>query len=386
MLTSHLAGILGPAISAINGVLVAEFDVSYRTVATWSGWQFWSAGVAGVFASSVGRIWGKRPVYLVSIVLVLIGAIWNAATRTSTGFLVSRTIEGFGMGAFESIVPSTIGDLFYVHERGKRVAFYNFSFLGSVYFMPILAGYISMKKGWRTQFIIISALLGVILVLAFFLLPEHVYNRPAVYDTDTHSTDRVQELAETPEKHEPVTSEGESKPESVESANVETRRTWVQDLKLYNGRFSDEPFWKCFLVPFVLMGYPATWWAFLLQGTFVTWVSKTSFHLSNFPANTSRASVSPSSSHSFSLAHPRTLAPTKLASCTPPPSSAPSSPTPSPAPSPTAPPAGWRAATATSTSPNSGYYSLFRPRWSPSRGCSRSAMRPSRLRRSSCTG
>lgn len=113
-LTSGIAAVLGPAIAPINAVLVKEFHTTYAVVATFSGWQFWPAGVAGLFGSAVGRVWGKRPVYLVSIILLLGGAIWNATATSANSFLGSRILQGFGLGAFETIVPSTIGDMYFV--------------------------------------------------------------------------------------------------------------------------------------------------------------------------------------------------------------------------------------------------------------------------------
>lgn len=129
-----------------------------------------------------------------------------------------------------------------------------------------------MKHGWRTQFIIISCFLGPILVLAFFLMPEHVYNREDIYNTDVASEENLGELNDRMAKEEAVVVDGEEKKSSEEVATEKVRKSWVQELKVYNGRYSDESFWKCLLSPFVLMLYPATIWAFLLQGTFITWV------------------------------------------------------------------------------------------------------------------
>lgn len=141
--------------------------------------------------------------------------------------------------------------------------------------MPILGGYISMKHGWRTQFIIISCFLGPILVLAFFLMPEHVYNREDIYNTDVASEENLGALNDRMAKEEPVT-DGEEKSANEVAREKRLKKTWLQELKVYNGRYSDESFWKCLLSPFVLMLYPATIWSFLLQGTFITWVRSSS--------------------------------------------------------------------------------------------------------------
>lgn len=150
--------------------------------------------------------------------------------------------------------------------------------------MPILGGYISTNHGWRSQFQIISAFLAPCVVLVFFLVPESAYNRPAIFDTDFSSEDNLSELEETlgrsdearavrdarakeaqiPSGTEPVSSSS--------SDSEEKKKTFVQELRLYNGRFSDESFFKLLLAPLVLFLYPATIWSFLFQGTFITWV------------------------------------------------------------------------------------------------------------------
>lgn len=94
-----IAGVVGPAIATIGGVLVKEFHTTFHMVATWSGYQFWPAGVGGLVCSAVSRVWGKRTVYLMSLILILAGAIWNACARTPNSFLGSRILQGFGLGA-----------------------------------------------------------------------------------------------------------------------------------------------------------------------------------------------------------------------------------------------------------------------------------------------
>ncbi|KAA8894039.1 major facilitator superfamily domain-containing protein [Sphaerosporella brunnea] len=265
---SATSAIVGPAVAPVAGVLVKEFHTSYSMVSRWSGWQFWASGVAGLIALAVSRVWGRRPVYVVSIVLVFVGVLWNGFSESGNSFLGARFVEGLGLGAFEMLVPTSIGDLFFVHQRGKRVALYNLSFLGCTYFMPVLGGYISVHHGWRAQFHIMAAFSGLSCLLAFFFVPEHAYNRPAIFDTDTSSRENLSEL----DQH--LASGQEAKDEAkqpVASARTEIKKTFLEELSLYNGRFSSEPVYRSLLAPFVLFLYPATLWSFLFQGTFITW-------------------------------------------------------------------------------------------------------------------
>ena len=157
-----------------------------------------------------------------------------------------------------------------VHERGKRVALYNLSLLGCTFFMPVLGGYISVKHGWRVQFYIMAAFIGFASICVFFLVPEHSYNRPAIFDTDTSSCENLSELDEQLAEEGKDTNDG-NKPEVDAAVVQEKKRTFLQELSLYNGRFSEESMIRCLLAPFVLFIYPATLWGFLLQGTFISW-------------------------------------------------------------------------------------------------------------------
>jgi len=83
-------------------------------VSRWNGWQFWASGVAGLIGCAVSKIWGKRPVYIVSILLVFVGVLWNGFAKNGDSFLGARFVEGLGVGTFEVLVPCSIGDLFFV--------------------------------------------------------------------------------------------------------------------------------------------------------------------------------------------------------------------------------------------------------------------------------
>lgn len=158
-----------------------------------------------------------------------------------------------------------------VHQRGSRVALYNLCFLGATYFMPVLGGYISVRYGWRTQFIIIAAFLGPLCLLVFLFVPEHTYVRAAVLETDMASSTSSLGIDRGADTNTDADADPDSAAAAVAAAAAERPHTFVQQLRLYNGRFSGESLGRSLLAPFVLFIYPATLWAFLFQGTFITW-------------------------------------------------------------------------------------------------------------------
>ena len=144
--------------------------------------------------------------------------------------------------------------------------------------MPIIAGYISVQHGWRMQFKLISGFLGPVLLAVILFCPEHAFRRNRKFETDLGSGGSS---TSTSVDNSTVAAGGDGKDNVGEKSQEvdheggegKPKKTFLQELKIYNGRFSDDSFWKLLVAPFPCMLYPATIWAFLLQGTFVTWVS-----------------------------------------------------------------------------------------------------------------
>ena len=58
---------------------------------------------------------GKRPVYLISTAFFLISGVWSSLIEKDYGsFFGARFISGLGLGAYEAIVLSSVGDLYFV--------------------------------------------------------------------------------------------------------------------------------------------------------------------------------------------------------------------------------------------------------------------------------
>jgi MFS family permease len=63
-----------------------------------------------------------------SVALVWLGF---AATADLTSLAIGRAFLGFVEAPIEAIVPSTITDIFFLHERGACMGYYGLSLLGN---------------------------------------------------------------------------------------------------------------------------------------------------------------------------------------------------------------------------------------------------------------
>jgi MFS family permease len=57
--------------------------------------------------------------------------------------LGARILQGFGTGPFEMLVPSSIGDIYFVHQRGTRIAIQALAMFGVSFLTPIISGVVT---------------------------------------------------------------------------------------------------------------------------------------------------------------------------------------------------------------------------------------------------
>ena len=71
----------------------------------------------------MSKKYGKRPQFLLASLLGLVGSIVCLTSGTNyNSFLAGRVVLGLGGAAYESIIFNVIGDVYFVHQRGVRIA------------------------------------------------------------------------------------------------------------------------------------------------------------------------------------------------------------------------------------------------------------------------
>lgn len=113
-----MCNVMKTALVSVNRPLASTLSVSYIAVTALTGVPLMLSAFSGLASSGAVKIWGRRPVYLASVVLLFIGIAWNTAARTSYGhFMVARIFQGLGWGAFDTIVVGSIMDIHFVGTR-----------------------------------------------------------------------------------------------------------------------------------------------------------------------------------------------------------------------------------------------------------------------------
>ena len=292
-LSITVGGIQDSLLSTVNGVLAQEFGLPIEKIENLSSYPLLASGVTCALASILARIVGKRPIYVASTSILLITCVWSALIgKNYNSFFAARIISGIGLGTYEALVLSSIGDLYFVgllqalnlaevltqiqvHQRGKRVAFLNIMSLGPIQLSPILSGYVADHHGWRTNFWILTAFTALNLLLVVLFAPETQYERPPIYDTDITGTNhsRFNTAIESAEERRASPDLGVgTATRNVKDPDQEMPLTYWQELKPYTKIRIAGDFWKHVARLFGCLMYPAVIWTFLVGGTYSGWV------------------------------------------------------------------------------------------------------------------
>ncbi|KAF2480965.1 major facilitator superfamily domain-containing protein [Neohortaea acidophila] len=259
-LLSVIASTLSPLLACNTLTLDLYFEKSFTDIALLTGYHLLGVAVAGFIFVASARVWGKRHLYILGAFIIIWSSAWGGASNHNyNSLLAARFFQGVGLAPFEALVNASVGDLYFVHERGKRMALSNLSLFGGAFFTPVIVGTITEHLGWQWTFYFIAIFTAVMFPLIVLFVPETAFVRDAHFNTDLSTTI---DADEKPRMQEEV-----SAPEARPAAKMLSK----QNLRLFNGRKTDESFWKLLLRPFPLFLHPGILWACLIQGTLIGW-------------------------------------------------------------------------------------------------------------------
>ncbi|KAF9257090.1 MFS general substrate transporter [Marasmius fiardii PR-910] len=259
---ASLDGALSPMVGPGYFLLSGQFGVSVDTIASSFGSILLGLGCFMLLQGALAVKFGHRIVYLGSVFLMFISCIWCAASPNLASIRASRAFQGFGMSALQSLVASTIEQIFFVHERGSRSVIWSFSIMSGITLGPLLYSYVIQNLSWQMGFWFVSIPLGIGILLVFFFVPETTFNRPPtnggkVADSEKRSIDKDSSVS--PKAQSPVP--------------PPTRSSCISQFKIWNGVFSNTSLIKIFLRPFPFLLSPVSLFIFLVHGMQTVWLS-----------------------------------------------------------------------------------------------------------------
>ncbi|KAL4871028.1 hypothetical protein BDV12DRAFT_184131 [Aspergillus spectabilis] len=202
---------------------------------------------------------GRRFVTLFSMAMFVAGLVGASRATSFSGLMVARVFHGFGSGVCESLPVQLVNDIFYLHERGKKIGYYTvclcLSSTGPLYAGYMLAGGYS----WRLFFYVVAAFAGALLVAAFFLVEESRFHRPV--STAPTSVEPSQENEKQAGQEPQI--------EDALTLSTPTRKAFFETLKPWASIDHEAEFFMTMIRSFAYFLVPAVLWVITSFGIYI---------------------------------------------------------------------------------------------------------------------
>ncbi|KAF2190289.1 MFS general substrate transporter [Zopfia rhizophila CBS 207.26] len=248
--SSGVTTALGPMVTPGLVVVAEKYHVSLDQASSLLiGFVAFWIGFTTFFTASGANIWGKRPFFVISTVILLATNIWGFFATSFPSLAVMRVFQGIASAPLETLVTSTVSDLFFVHQRGSRLSIWGCMLAAGVLLGQTISGAIIEKISFEATFGISALIFIPILLLMYFVVVETTYGGPRSPNVEV-----------------------EEKGSSWSVEMNEEKETYRQQLRLFRGRLSTESYWKGVLKPLPLIAYPAVLFSTIVYGSYFTWL------------------------------------------------------------------------------------------------------------------
>ncbi|KAF2646076.1 MFS general substrate transporter [Massarina eburnea CBS 473.64] len=249
--SSGVTTALGPMVTPGLSIVATKYNVSLDLVSSFiiGLLAFW-IGFTTFFTAAGANVWGKRPFFVISTVILLMTNVWGFFASSFTSLAIMRVVQGMASAPLETLVTSTVSDLFFVHERGTRLSIWGMMLASGVLLGQTISGAIIENVSFEATFGISALIFIPIVFLMYFFVVETTYTAPR-----TPSDIKIEEKGSF---------------FSVEAS--EEKETYKQQLALFRGRISSDSFWKGVYKPLPLIAYPAVLFSTVVYGSYFTWL------------------------------------------------------------------------------------------------------------------
>ncbi|RPB28202.1 MFS general substrate transporter [Terfezia boudieri ATCC MYA-4762] len=157
-------------------LLQAQYSLSYAQVNWTVAIPALGLAIGPLFWSSVADIYGRRIILIAGTLIAFLATIWSAVATNYANYMVSRFLQGWGVSPAATVGLAVINDLFFEHERGKKVGLWVLAIDTGLLVGPLVGGFMSLVSqqwvAWLT-----AILFGLLLLLEVLFLPETLYPR-----------------------------------------------------------------------------------------------------------------------------------------------------------------------------------------------------------------
>jgi EmrB/QacA subfamily drug resistance transporter len=154
-------------------------DLQGFSLYTWvtTGYLLTSTVMVPIYGK-LSDIFGRKPIFLIGVVLFLIGSAASGAAQNMVQLIAFRAFQGLGAAALMPIAMAVVGDLFTARERGRWQGVTGSIFALSSVLGPTVGGWITDHASWRWVFYVNLPVGIAAMLVLIFLMPTLHSQRP----------------------------------------------------------------------------------------------------------------------------------------------------------------------------------------------------------------
>ncbi|SCV06243.1 LANO_0H25246g1_1 [Lachancea nothofagi CBS 11611] len=302
------------AIYSVLPNIEANTTITLSELNNGTGYMFLFLGIGCLVFQPLALQYGKRPVYLFSMLATAMICVWPPYTKSNGEWIASKILQGFVGSSMESLPEISMSDLFFEHERSFALSLYGLTLLCASFLAPFVAGFISEGQGWEWVMWWCAIFGAVCFLFLFFFMEETNYDRKLKVDATTgevitlasrqqqlgsvftnidevmgHNSkaDQLGEKNESQSNAMDASSHTDDYTENVnivnQTSNVEVvnsnyyapayhgTKTYWQKLSLFSGRRKKFLLQHYAFAPFLMVRFPVVVWAGFLYGSSLVW-------------------------------------------------------------------------------------------------------------------
>ncbi|KAL4806068.1 MFS general substrate transporter [Aspergillus unguis] len=174
---TFLANVNGSNFTVATKPIIAEFGVSQTQAGELVCFNVFLFGLGNVFWVPLMRVVGKRPVYLMSMLLLCMMNVWSSQAKSYGELLASRILSGFAAAAADATVPAVVADMVAPQHRGHYLMVFHLALTSGLFIGPLINAYLVQQEDWRWMCYFLAIAVGVTFVVAIFTVRETTYLR-----------------------------------------------------------------------------------------------------------------------------------------------------------------------------------------------------------------
>lgn len=142
-----------------------------------------SAALGSLIGSAYATFYGRRPAYLYSLPVMILGSIGVARAQNVQELLAFRFVQALGASPGTSVGFGVIGDIYRLEERGRAMGSYYGATLVGLALAPMIGGFFAYHFSWRILHMFLAVFTAAAFVCVLFWFPET--SHPGVRGIDT---------------------------------------------------------------------------------------------------------------------------------------------------------------------------------------------------------